>query len=389
MNGVEVEGDVEIGDGRIVGVGLHPKGRKGLAVPGFIDLQVNAWSDIDLGDTDIHGYRSVARHLACTGTTTWLPTLPTMEPGRLETAVGVAAQYVASPAPPGATAVGASAPGASAPGLHLEGPFLNEDRRGAHPAEYLRAPDPDLLTSWLDVAPIRMVTLAPELPGATALLDRLVDRDVLVSIGHSNATAEQSHFAFDRGARVHTHVWNAHRPITSRDPGSGAVALRRADVHPCLIADLAHVHADTLAMSLAAASDRYVLVSDAGLGAGLPPGRHLIPQGPRGQTIAIDVVDGACRLSDGSLIGSATSLHGCVLNVIGLGRPLHEALDAVTRRPAALLGLSDRGRLLVGERADLVVLDGSRQVTTVLVEGEAIDPGGSREGTKLSQPLDS
>jgi N-acetylglucosamine-6-phosphate deacetylase len=140
-------------------------------------------------------------------------------------------------------------------------------------------------------------------------------------------------------------------------------------VHPCLIADLAHVHADTLAMSLAAAADRYILVTDAGPGAGLPPGRHSVGQRANGQSIAVDVVDGACWLPGAGLIGGATSLHGCMRNVISLGRPPLEALDAVTRRPADVLGLQDRGRLLVGERADVVVLDGKWQLSTVLVAG--------------------
>jgi N-acetylglucosamine-6-phosphate deacetylase len=158
--------------------------------------------------------------------------------------------------------------------VHLEGPFLAPARRGAHRADWLRPPDVALLDDLLSRAPVRLVTLAPELDGAGELIDHLVAAGVTVALGHSDADAATAHAAFDRGAGAVTHLWNAQRQVTSREPGLAGVALARPDVAVCVIADLVHVCAETLTVSLAAAGERAVVVTDAVAPAGLPDGTH-------------------------------------------------------------------------------------------------------------------
>lgn len=352
VDGEVVAGDVEVDDDRVASVGCSPAGRAGLAVPGFLDLQVNGFAGVDLATAGVDGYRIAGDAMARTGVTGYLATFPTQPPDRYEPALAQAAAAAAS---------GGS--GARVLGVHLEGPFLSPERAGAHPRRHLRPVDLALLDRWRTLAPVRLVTLAPELSGALDAIRALVAAGVAVAMGHTDADAATAGAAVDAGARVHTHVWNAHRPITSRDPGPGAVALTDPRVTPCLIADLAHVAGPSLVLAMAAAADRYVLVTDAVAVAGLDAGA------PEWDGLRVEVVEGAARLPGGTLAGSATSLDQAVRNAIALGRPLEEVLAAVTSRPAALLGERQRGHLRPDGPADVVVLDAALDVVEVLVAG--------------------
>ena len=161
-------------------------------------------------------------------------------------------------------------PGARVLGVHLEGPFLSAVRRGAHREDWLRPPDPALVDEWLAAAPIAMVTLAPELPGALDVVRRLRARGVVVSLGHTDALGAIAHEAFDAGASMVTHLWNAQRQPTSRQPAVGGVGMARADVHVGVICDLVHVDADTLRFTHAATGRRFVAVTDACPSPGCP-----------------------------------------------------------------------------------------------------------------------
>src|SRR4051794_27888542 len=209
VDGLLVRGDVEVDDGRIVAVGLSSPGR-GIAVPGFIDLQVNGFGGVDFLDADADGYRRAGDALLETGVTAYLPTLITTPEHQLVAAMAE-------------VPVGESRPRIL--GMHLEGPFLSPNRLGTHEASARRDPDLALLERLLDAGPVRLMTLAPELAGADALIDRLVERGVTVSLGHTDATAEQANAAFDRGARSVTHLFNAMRPFLHRDPGIVGAAL--------------------------------------------------------------------------------------------------------------------------------------------------------------------
>jgi N-acetylglucosamine-6-phosphate deacetylase len=345
VEGVRVDGDVEVEDGRIAAVGLAGEG-EGIAVPGLVDLQVNGFAGVDLL-AEPERAPALAAALARTGVTAWQPTLITAAPEQTLAALR-------SIAGPGVV------------GVHLEGPFISPERAGAHPPEHVRAPDLALLRAFLDAGPVTTVTLAPELEGALELVDELVARGVCVSLGHSNATAEEAHAAFERGARTVTHLFNAMRPFGHRDPGVGGAALARDDVPVQLIADGVHLAADTVRVAWRAARGRLAIVSDAIAAAGLGDGTYRLGE------IEVHVVGGVSRREDGTLAGGVTTAADGLRYLCGVGVPVVEAVDAATRVPARILGRDDIGVLTPGARADLVVLDDALRVARVVVGGREV-----------------
>ena len=304
-----VPGDVEIADGRVAAVGLSSSNGRGIAVPGFVDVQVNGFGGVDFLETDGDGYRQAGEALLETGVTSFLPTLITAPETDLLAAL---AEVPRTPVGPRIL------------GVHLEGPFLAARRLGTHRSDGRRDPDRALLERLLAAGPVRMMTLAPELAGALELIDDLVARGVTVSCGHSDATAEQTTAAFDRGARMVTHLFNAMRPFNHREPGIVGAALVRDDVFVEIILD----------------------------------GVHLAPAT-------------AVRAPEGMLAGSLLSMIDAVRNLHDLGVSLEDALGAASTVPARALGLSDVGRLDVGLPADVVVLDDALEIESVFVGGEA------------------
>jgi N-acetylglucosamine-6-phosphate deacetylase len=364
VDGQRVAGDVTIADGRVVDVGVAPAGRGGLAVPGFVDVQVNGFAGVDFVSADLDGYARASQAIGRSGVTSFLATIPTAAPDAYDAALAVAAAAVAGPLP-----------GARAVGVHLEGPFLSPERPGAHRPDWLRSPDLGLCDTWLAAAPIALVTVAPELDGGLALVEHLARRDVVVSLGHTDARATTAHAAFDAGASMVTHLWNAQRPITSREPAVGGAGLVREGVSVGIICDLIHVAADTLRFSIAAAGDRFVLVTDAVFLAGTEPVAPE-PDATRsaGRARGPSLVDGAVRLPDGTLAGSACPVDQAIRNLVEIGLPIEQAVGAATSAPARALGVhgADLGQLHPGSRADLAVLDDALQVTRVLVGGRSI-----------------
>ncbi len=345
-----VPGDVEIADGLIARVGVaSPKGR-GIAVPGFIDLQVNGFGGVDFLRTDAEGYRRAGEGLLETGVTGYLPTLITTPEDELVAAM---------------REIPTGGEGARILGIHLEGPFLSHRRLGTHPPAARRDPDPALLERLLAAGPVRIMTLAPELPGAGALIDALHRRGVTVSCGHSDATAEEANAAFDRGVRTVTHLFNAMRPFEHRDPGIAGAALARDDVIVQIIDDGIHLAPDTVGLVWQAAAGRVALVTDATAGAGMPDGAYSLG------TLEVVVRDGAVRRPDGVLAGSVLTMIDAVRNLHALGVGLADAVGAATSVPAAVLGLPAVGRLEPGLPADLVVLSDDLEIESVFVAGEA------------------
>lgn len=355
VDGVVVPGDVEVADGVARGVGLAPAGARGTALPGLVDLQVNGVAGVDVLDADADALRRAGEALAGQGTTAYQPTLITAPPD----VTCAALAEVAAVAGAGDRAKGA----ARVIGVHLEGPFLAPARMGTHPPAHRRDPDPDLLGRLLAAGPVTQVTLAPELPGALGLVDDLVARRVLVSAGHTDATAAEATAAFDRGARTVTHLFNAMRPFRPRDPGVAGVALARPDVVVQVIVDGHHLAPDTVQLVWRAAAGRCVLVTDAIAAAGMGDGAWRLGE------VDVRVVDGVARRADGTLAGSTLTLLGAVRNVVALGVPLAAAVDAATRLPADLVGRPDLGRLAPGGRADVLVVDDALELVDVLVGG--------------------
>jgi N-acetylglucosamine-6-phosphate deacetylase len=345
-----VPGDVEVVNGVVTAYGLAGANGSGIAVPGFVDLQVNGFAGVDLMGADADGYRRVGEALLETGVTAYLPTFISAPEEELLAALG------SVPAEPG---------GARILGIHLEGPFLAPTRLGIHPPAARRDPDPALLERLLGAGPVRLMTLAPELAGADELIDLLLLRGIAVSCGHTDATAEEATKAFDRGARSVTHLFNAMRPFRHRDPGLAGAALARDDVVVQIILDGVHLAEETARVVWQSAGGRTALVTDAVAGAGLGDGVYFLGGAE------IEVRGGAARGPGDILAGSTLTMIEAVRNLHELGIPLSEAVAAATAVPARVLGSSALGRLDVDLPADLVVLDDNLEIERVCVGGEA------------------
>ncbi len=350
VDGTLGPGDVEILGGRVAGFGLSSPNGSGIAVPGFVDLQVNGFAGVDFLTADVDGYRHAGEALLETGVTAFLPTFITAPEEQLLAAL---------------REVPAESDGPRILGAHLEGPFLSALRLGIHPASARRNPDPELLERLLDAGPVRLVTLAPELPGASSVIELLVRREIAISCGHSDATAEQSNAAFDLGVRSVTHLFNAMRPFHHRDPGVAGAALARPDVIIQLILDWVHVAPVTAAMVWQAAQGRVALVTDAMSGAALEDGAYRLGD------LDVEISDGVSRGATGALAGSTLTMIDAVRNLHSLGVPLEDAIGAATEVPARVLRLPALGRIGIGLPADVVVLSDDLAIERVLVEGRA------------------
>jgi N-acetylglucosamine-6-phosphate deacetylase len=346
-----VRGDVAIEDGRVAAYGLSSANGRGIAVPGFVDLQVNGFAGVDLLDADADGYRRAGEALLETGVTAYLPTFVTASEERLLAAL---------------REVPESSGGPRILGVHLEGPFLSPQRLGTHPVTARRDPDLGLLERLLAAGPVRLVTLAPELRGADTLIRRLVELEIAISAGHSDATAEEANAAFDSGVRAVTHLFNAMRPFRHRDPGIAGAALTRDDVVVQVILDGIHLAPETARLVWRAAAGRLALVTDAMAGAAATDGEYRLAG------LDIEIRDGVARGPGGELAGSTLTMIEAVRNLHALGASFEEAVEAATEVPARVLRLPSAGRIGAGLPADLVVLTDDLEVERVLVEGRGL-----------------
>jgi N-acetylglucosamine-6-phosphate deacetylase len=351
VDGSLVPGDVEVADGLVAAVGLASTG-SGIASPGFVDLQVNGFGGVDLASSDRAGYARAGERQLETGTTAYQPTLITA----LEHELLASLQEVPRERDGGPRILG----------VHVEGPFLSPERMGAHPPEARRDPDTGLVDRLREAGPVTYVTLAPERPGALDLVDHLHAAGITVSAGHSNATAAEANAAFDRGIRTVTHLFNAMRPLTHRDPGIAGTALAREDVVVQVVVDGIHLAGETTLLCWRAAGGRLALVTDAIAAAGEGDGYY----GLAG--VEVTVRDGVARRADGVLAGSTLTMIDAVRNLHALGVPLASALDAATRVPAGVVARPELGTLAPGTPADVVVLDDGLEIQRVLVAGETL-----------------
>jgi N-acetylglucosamine-6-phosphate deacetylase len=353
VDGAVVAGDVEIdgATGTVAAVGIASDGGRGLAVPGLVDLQVNGMAGVDFSACDAAELRAAGQTMLAAGVTAYQPTLVTAPEATVIRALGVVG-----------AAAREAAGGPRILGAHLEGPFLSPARLGAHTAEHRRDPDIAMLDRLLGAGPVRQVTLAPELVGAHDLIARLVP-SVTVSLGHTDATAAEAHAAFDLGATTVTHLFNAMRPATHRDPGVAFAALARADISVQVILDGHHLAADTAQVIWRAAAGRTAVVTDAISVAGLGDGGFAF--GRRQVTVR----DGAVRLGDGTLAGSALTLDQALRNLVALGASVSDAVAAASTIPARIARADGLGSLAPGATADVAVLDDDLRVVRTLVGG--------------------
>jgi N-acetylglucosamine-6-phosphate deacetylase len=356
--------EVAVVGGRIADPGAAPAGAPTfdaagrVVVPGFIDLQCNGAAGIDL-TAEPERLWEMAAILPRWGVTAWLPTIVTAPADLRRRALEA---WRAGPPP----SLAGGPPLATPLGLHFEGPFLAPERRGAHPLKYVAAPDPALVESEAWAGVVALVTLAPELPGAIDLVRALVARGIVVSAGHSSATAAEARAAADAGVSYVTHLFNAMAPLHHREPGLAGVALSDDRLRAGLIADGLHVDPAVVAVAARALGDRLSLVTDAVAALGAPPGP--VPLGTL--TAEVSAEDGGVRLPDGTLAGSTLALDQAVRNVVAFaGVPLADAVGTVTTVPAAVLGLTDRGTLDAGAAGDLVLLDDDGTLVATVIGG--------------------
>jgi len=342
VDGALLPGDVELEDGVVTGLGLErAPSASGIAAPGFVDLQVNGFAGVDLQATDADGFRHVGEALLRTGVTAYRPAFVTAPEDDLVAAL---------------RSLPAASSGARILGAHLEGPFIAATRLGAHDPAGRRDPDLELLGRLLDAGPVRQMTLAPELPGAAALIAALRARGVTVACGHSEASAAAAAEAFDAGAETVTHLFNA----MPKQGGLAEAALARGDVTVQVIVDGHHVPADQVMRAWDSAAGRLALVSDAVAAAGIGDGEFSLG------SVRVRAQEGVVRTPDGVLAGSTLTMRDAVANLHRLGVGLAAALTAATTVPARIAGVPRLGRLAVGEPADVIVLDDRLEVRRVL-----------------------
>jgi N-acetylglucosamine-6-phosphate deacetylase len=352
-----VGGRIEIEDGKIAHVALDdgPAAGAPYVAPGYVDVHVHGWGGHDaMAGTD--ALDGMARALLRRGVTSFLPTAVTAPLHALEAFADSVRAWLPD----------APADGAGPLGFNLEGPFLAEARRGAHDAAHLKVPA-DVPRDGLDalIGELRLLTIAPELPGAIELIGWLRERDVAVSIGHSAATFEQAQAGYAAGATSTTHLFNAMTGVDHRAPGVAVAALLDDAVYVELIADGIHVEpAVWPIITRLKPTDRLLLVSDAVPLAGTGDGRGRLGG------LEVEVVGRRATLAGTStLAGSVIALDEAVRQLVAAGVGLPAAITAASRNPLTLLGIDDRGRIAPGQRADLVELDTDLRVRRVMRGG--------------------
>lgn len=362
------DGWIDLDDGIILGVGAFAAAPlpedtpvvdlNGLCVsPGWIDIQINGAFGLDFTENPDTIW-PVAARLPELGVTAFLPTIVTAP---FET-YDYARQVWRSGPPSGQR-------GARVLGLHIEGPFLNPQKKGAHNPDYLQKPKLKPTANWSPDGGVRLVTLAPEQPGALELIQHLHGKGIVVSAGHSLASTLDARAAIDAGVTCGTHLFNAMPTLDHRAPGLTGALLTADGVWTGIIADGIHVHPDMVAVALRCKGpQRLTLVTDAMAALGMPPGPYRLGD--------FDVIVDAnsARLANGTLAGSILTLSQAIRNLQAFtGCGWNDALRCATLTPAELLGLPKSGRLQPGADADLTVFDAeSGAVAMTIIGGEIV-----------------
>lgn len=354
--------DVRVEDGKIAEIGenLNDGDEHDLSgcviLPGFIDIHIHGCGGADFSDAQPDTLETMSRTLASFGVTSFCPASMTLPYDRIEKAFENAAGYLGKEC------------GAYILGINMEGPFLSYAKRGAQNPEYLHEPDIDELKKLDKICKIRLVSLAPELPGAIEFA-REASKICTVSAAHTAVTFEQAELGYKNGITHTTHLLNGMDPIYNRKPGAAVAALRAENATAELISDGMHIHPAYLALLYKIlGEDRSVAVSDSMCASGLGDGEYELG----GTTVYVK--GGKALLADGTIAASTTNIFAEFRNIISFGVPVRQAVKSCTINPARAIGVDDvTGSIAVGKRADFTVLSSDlKELECVYIKGKRI-----------------
>lgn len=322
-------------------------------LPGLVDVHTHGRIGEDFSRLTEEGLQKLLASYAACGVTSVVGTTMTNKPALVEKSLQVMGEYMGSDSC------------AKLLGIHMEGPFLGEEKKGAHDAQYLRSPD----WAWfkkmqeLNGSSIRLVTVDPSLPGAEEFIKKCKENGVKVSLGHTACDYETAVKAQQAGADHVTHLFNAMNPLHHREPGLIGAALDTG-MYTELICDGIHVHPSVVRMMFASCPDKVILISDSISAAGMPEGEY------QSGGLKVIVKDGKALLDDDTIAGSTISLFDAMVNAIRFGIPAETAVNSATYLPAKSVGMEHTaGRIAIGRAADFLVVDQEWKLQKVLVDG--------------------
>jgi N-acetylglucosamine-6-phosphate deacetylase len=326
-------------------------------IPGMIDVHIHGANGFDMMDGTTESVEAVSKACSRTGCTSFLAT-------SVSSTIEDLLKMIAN-----VKKLEGREPGAQIIGVHIEGPYLNVKRKGMQNECYLRHPDLEEMKTIIEhTGPLlRMVTLAPELPGGLEMIGFLKEQGIIASIAHSDATYEEAKAAFQCGASHVTHCFNGMRPIHHRDPGLIVAAFEESSVSVQAIVDHIHLHpAIVRLMYREKGPDKMVLITDALQAMGMGDGTYLFGGHE------VKVIDRVARLSDGTLASSTVTMNEALVKTVKSGIPLYDAVKMATRTPADVLGMGNKGRIEPGADADLVLMNEHFDVLRTIVNGKTV-----------------
>ena len=360
-----VEGRALLFDEKIAGLSetvpegaeiIDAKGR--YVAPGLVDIHIHGYLGEDTSDGSVEGIRKMAEGIVKNGVTAWLPTTMTVSYDDLRHAFDAVRVLMDKKNNP---------KGAQIMGVHAEGPFINPSKKGAQAVEYIRPADAPFLIENSDV--IRIVTIAPEMPGALDCIREVTEKtSILVSMGHTAANYETAKAGIEAGVRHATHLFNAMTPLNHRDPGVVGASLADDRVSTELIADTFHISPDLFGLVAKVKGDNLILITDSTRAGGLEDGEYTLG----GQPIFVKGIE--CRLADGTIAGSVLKLNNAIRNMRDhTSLPLEQIVRMASINAARCIGLDKtKGSLEAGKDADIILADENFAVSETIIAGETV-----------------